>query len=190
MEGFWCRIVGVPGDLLNLVRLWTSLELGGSLTHVNSELVLVSWFFNFICNCWTGSSHLPIESSVSCPVAAHHWYGLPVTWRTLWKQVCWKKEPQYRRETAVTSLNLLPEVSLHHQTEGGKEAHGMNWQVRDGLQNRAKSLSLSFAFYLYFSISMGHKVSNYLRILQINEVSVKKSHLTAQHCNSTIYWLI
>jgi len=37
---------------------------------------------------------------------------------------------------------------------------------------------------------MGHKVSNYLHILQIYEVRVKKDHLTAQHCNSKKYgWI-
>lgn len=37
---------------------------------------------------------------------------------------------------------------------------------------------------------MGHKVSNYLHILQIYEVSVRKDYLTAQHWNSTKYWWI
>lgn len=74
-------------------------------------------------------------------------------------------------------MTFLHEVSLLHWTEGGKKAHSRNWELDGGLQNRAKSLGLNSAFYLYFRISMGHKVSNYLHILQIYEVSVRKDFL-------------
>lgn len=66
----------------------------------------------------------------------------------------------------------------------------MNGELDGGLYIRARSLGLSSVFYFYFRISMGHKVSNYLHVFQIYEVSVKKDHLTAQHYKNIIYWLI